>query len=373
MAFSFVAQGAGRRFRLSLDQQCNLLTMLVRFANIFYMATAPLLWEQNAHLMKTTPIVGGASCALVLLVLAWPRLGPVVLTITWWVNILSGTLLIGLFGFSAGAPVALYYLFAVGLGLSLAGTELAALQLAVRHREENTLRKRISWFSATKAMGVGSGFLLGGLVAGTAWSAGPARVVVALSGLAMVALSLAMMARPHALSELPLQPEGPEGRAGASRAAILGAVFILVNFILVNTWMGVVPVRMGKEGALFKEGIGLLLAAESYCHALGNIVLQERIGRLGNGRSFAIGFAASLGLVALLLASPHWGSLGFLLLLGVLGLSNALTYLSSTTLFYSAGLPRGIFPRIAVHKLASSLGRAIGSWVALRILMGWST
>jgi hypothetical protein len=307
---------------------------------------------------------------LVGLVLLWPSSAPGLLRLTWLVNCLSALLLMGLFGIPVQAPGYLYYLFAVCLGSSMAGTELAALQLAVRQGEEGTLRRRISWFSANKAIGVGSGFLLGGLVAGASWSAGPARVLVVLTGILMGCLSLGMLLRPREPApEGSMREEGPRAGAGLLRAAMLGGLLILVNFTLVNAWSAVVPVRLGKEGALLKEWIGLLLAIESYCHAMGNVLFQERVGRIGNSRSFLLGYGASLAVLALLFLFPRCGMSGYLLLLGLLGLCNALTYLSSTTLFYSAGLPRGIFARIAVHKLCSSLGRALGSWIALRILL----
>ncbi|BDU72969.1 MFS transporter [Mesoterricola silvestris] len=339
----------------------NVLTLLLRFANIFFVATAPLLWRSNASLLKSTPLLGLGAILVVAWVIYRPAEVPRVLTLAWVSDAASGVLLLGLFGLRLGAPPWVYAAFALALGVGMAGTEVAAMRMAVRSSHPPELRSRLSWFSFTKALGVGSGFLLGGAVAGSPRAAVPARVLVALAGAAIVALAGAL-----ALRDLDPAEPAPAGEEGPPLAALAGMVLIALNFVVINLANALVPYRLAQACALPREWIGVLLAVEAYAHAFGTLLFRNGLGPLGDRISYAVGLAGSLALLALLLAFPRCGPLPRVTLLAGLGLTSALSYMASTIRFYACGFPRAIFPRVAVQKLASSSGRAVGSWLAYR-------
>lgn len=341
----------------------NLLTLLLRFANIFFVATAPLLWHSNAAVLKSTPLLGLGAILVVAWVIYRPGTIGGVLALAWVADALCGALLLGLFGLRLPAPGWVFGAFALALGVGMAGTEVAAMRLAVRSSHPPELRSRISWFSFTKALGVGSGFLLGGAVAGTPGAAAPARVVVVLAGAAIVALAAATglsRGNPDPPAPAPALQEGPP------LAALAGMGLIALNFTVINLANALIPYRLAQASTLPKEWIGILLAVEAYAHALGTLVFRNGLGALGERLSYAVGLGGSLVLLGVLVAFPRCGPGACLTLLAGLGMTSALAYMASTLRFYACGFPRAIFPRVAVQKLASSSGRAVGSWLAWR-------
>lgn len=339
----------------------NVLTLLLRFANIFFLASAPLLWHRNAAILKSTPLLGLGSILVVAAVIYRPGAVPRILNAAWAADALCGALLLGLFGLRLTGPGWIYGLFALALGVGMAGTEVAAMRLAVQSSHPPLLRSRISWFSFTKAMGVGSGFLLGGAVAGTPMAAGPARVLVGMAGVAILGLSMAIALGWEA-SPPPADAAAPEEAPPV--AAFTAMALIALNFLLINLANALIPYRLSQACAMPKEWIGALLAVEAYAHAVGTLLFRNGLGPLGDRVSYAVGFAGSLVLLGFLAALPRCGPAPSLAMLTGLGLTSAMSYMASTILFYACGFPRAIFPRVAVQKLASSSGRAMGSWLA---------
>lgn len=341
----------------------NVLTLLLRFANIFFVATAPLLWHRNAAILKSTPLLGLGAILVVAWVIYRPGAVPRVLTLAWASDALCGVLLLCLFGLRLAAPPWVYGAFALALGVGMAGTEVAAMRMAVRSSHPPELRSRISWFSFTKALGVGSGFLVGGAVAGTPRAAVPARVLVALAGVAIVALSAAIA--PAWADPDPPDPAAPR-EEGPPLAALAGMGLIALNFTVINLANALIPYRLAQACSMPKEWIGVLLAVESYAHAFGTLAFRNGLGPLGDRSSYAVGLGGSVALLGLLVAFPRCGPGACLTLLAGLGLTSALSYMASTIRFYACEFPRAIFPRVAVQKLASSSGRTMGSWLAWR-------
>jgi hypothetical protein len=294
------------------------------------------------------------------------------LALAWSADFVCGALLLVLFALGLPAPAWVYGVFAAALGLGLAGTEMAGMRLAVGCSHPQVLRRRVAWFSFTKALGVGTGFLVGGAVAGGARAAGPARVLVGLAALAILGLAGFLLRHPCLAPRdfvQATQTPGPEDPPpGRPATALTGMACIALNFVVINLANAVVPFLLLRQGALSREWVGVLLAAEAYAHALGTLVFRRGLGAAGNLGSYALGMGASLALLAFLAFHPGCGAGALLGLLLGLGLTTGLSYMMSTLLFFASGFPRALFPRVATQKLASGSGRALGSWLASAVM-----
>ena len=61
----------------------NALNLLLRFASIFYLAAAPLLWRQDPALLASMPLLSLGAVAVVAAALLLPGAAPRLLSLAW--------------------------------------------------------------------------------------------------------------------------------------------------------------------------------------------------------------------------------------------------------------------------------------------------
>lgn len=345
----------------------NNITLLLRFANVLFLVSVPLLHRDDSYILGSLPLLGFAGITVVTGVLFSRRFAREVMRWVWSVNLGTG-LLLALFGGMGGFSWAeFYYLFAILLGISLVGTETANLLVATSNLSQDALRRSLSSFYALKIFGMALGFLLGGFIAGSDLALAVSRgFILAAGGLIGI---LGVVGHQKFFRDTTASSQIFETTVTARMGrGFTGLLLIAIDLAVFTFWYAYLPFRMTTRLGVSAEIVALFLALQTLVNAGGQLVWRRIVGWVGEIVAFWLSFLAHVGVV-FFIGEVFVGSWPELLALCLLmGLLNSGTSLAATAWYYSAAYPSSMYRRIALHQVFSNAGKWLGTTLAVLLL-----
>ena len=361
----------------------NLLVCLLRFANIFFLTSVPLLAQENKTLLQATPLVGLSSMCIIFLCLLSGWVRRKLLTLILDIVSITGIFLILLF---CGIPfphyvnsLASYVVFATLLGISLSGTEMLGLYMALANSEKAILRGNLALFNALKVAGYAMGFFFGTLVGGTGEGLLAANIGIGILASSIVALALYTKYRfraDEALAENIAGESLSDPLAGgfdafwpAIRRSWTYCVYIILDVGVFAFWYVYIPYRLHTVAGIPAGVVGLWLSLQAFVHALCQFAWKAILSRHGE----IIGYWLSLGLhIGIVFIITHVAPQNIFLmtfLFIVMGCVNSGTYIAAGILFHLTANLHSKVQSAATQQIASGAGKFLGTVLVNRVVI----
>ncbi|MGP4074147.1 hypothetical protein ACTWQB_16715 [Piscibacillus sp. B03] len=350
-------------------------TLVIRFLNIFFLVSVPLLYISQPKYLSALPLVGFAGIAIVLFLLFSDRVTFILMQMVWILNIITS---IGFILTFTGIVESLlsFRILALFTGFSLVSTEVYNLKLATNSPEINELRKKLGNFNFLRVFGIALGFMLSGLIAGGTFARTSALVILIISNVILIVLSFLWVESKNKLDNFAIKDLRLFNKDTLKLFHIgrypfvtkVGIVFIILDLTIFTFWYAYIPFKLEINLDLTSELIGLMLTIQAIVHAFGQLLWQKIIMYLGNIKSFLLSISLHV-LIILVITSPFEYNISILIVLFIImGTVNSGTYLASTSLFYNGQFPNSHFLRIGVHQLCSNTGKWLGTLLVYIII-----
>ncbi|MFS0520051.1 hypothetical protein ACEYW6_35925 [Nostoc sp. UIC 10607] len=288
-------------------------------------------------------------------------------------DILCGTLLLLLFSGLPGLKMSwLYYFFAVILGICLVGNQTSSLRIAINQAKQTSLRQNLSTFNALKVIGTALGFVCACFLAGDNFFIIFGRLIISIVGILLIYLAVVYFQRFHnnfQFNQVTSEEEVNNLVFSENLVkTISGICFIIVDLVVFNFWYSYIPAKLTKMPGITEEFVGIFLAIQCLTHAGGQFLWRRICTGLGEIYTYLISLSAHVIIVFIITSTFHYTISEFMVLFLVMGIVNSGTYIASTTWYYSSGYPVSKYSRIAVHQIASNIGKWIGTGMAIWII-----
>lgn len=259
-------------------------------------------------------------------------------------------------------------MFAVAMGVAASSIEFSSLSLATKdNRDKQLLKNSLVLMNILKVTGIAFGFLIGCLVS----SGGAARQVgyCAVAIIALMCIFLSFGMAPISLVTEQFQEVSADVlRRHQGVAIFLFSVSLFVlDLTVFGFWFTALPTSL-KDRGWGLEIIGVLLAAEAVVHALSQKAWHRLSTRVGDLVTYILSFTLHLAMLAFMLTVAVQGVVLIFLAFVLLGVSNSGTYITSSAFYYTRSWGLSRFQLIAIHQMASSVGKLLGPLAALQLM-----